>query len=77
MTKDKIVLIFGNQTKISKIIGRKRAAISQWGKTGVPADCQRIFYYMTNGKLIPSPDVSYVPIEEVKKILEEELEDGK
>ncbi|WP_044526382.1 hypothetical protein [Francisella philomiragia] len=71
MTQQQLVNLFGKQKKISDVIFRKKSAVSQWGKTGVPADCQRIFYYMTNGKLIPSPDVPYVPIEEIQQLLKD------
>ncbi|WP_150467391.1 hypothetical protein [Francisella sp. SYW-9] len=76
MNKRQIINFFGSPKQISILTSRKKSAISKWSKNGVPADCQRIFYYMTDGLLIPDRHVSYVPIEEIQKLTKGKLKAG-
>lgn len=57
MTHNDIIKHFGSQAVAARKLGVTRAAVSIWGKRGIPSGRQILIQYQTRGKLRADPGV--------------------
>lgn len=57
MNQKDVIRHFGSQVAAARKLGVTRAAVSIWGKRGIPAGRQILIQYQTRGKLRADPGV--------------------